>query len=1226
MTYTSSKFVLLKGNCQICLGEHKSCKQNGEVIHCRSLLNAPQGYVFVGEDGINFGMYAPARDNSQSHDSEASRAKREARLAKQAKEKEEALKVSPSLEERDRKIKSYSPKLTRPQNADLIRRGLTQDEIDIATSNRWLFGGLHSGYGVAAVDPFTGLLCGAQIAKDNRSTAKYTWGVFTDQNPLKETGENPLFVWVSRKFDKAKPYENKYSEGSLKSLIRAFFEWRTNPQIIVIGGAGGIIRGKALDRVLGVYPDAKSHTFLPDHDSQNLTKNNLPNAYGGLAEALPQVKFADWGHWQQTKEQGGKDCDETYGTNAFNGYALRSPSDWLDFFGWEGTKKLTNHSRWIKAKSFTPDIKFHAEYLTSEHVPIAEINSIITVKSDFATGKTEGLIKSFVADAHSNGQGQWLLGHRNILLRQTVSRLQDVTNIGMVKEKPALLSSVDSGKAGCLEQLANNRIGDHHFKNQIVILDEADQDELHLLMSSTLKDRRDIVLSRLTSLIQQADVILLTSATINDQVVDFVAKLRGNPTTKIIKYENTFKHKQRFMVYQNGDKGTESLLAVKSRAMAHIERLKLLKDGNIDEVTRLQSRGLSFKPFAIACDSQRELEAFDDICKQAGLRTKRIDGKNENEDNADWIKNLDDRIIENEIDVLLFSPTANSGVSCKLKGYFSDIYCLYFGVIDIDSFLQMPLRIRDSEVNRHIGCPKFTAIGTEDINSAMPQTLIKFTSDYVTELGNLALDGDEDESRLKELMEDLLKESRTSAEFRRFAQLRALINHEKQNLWQCVSERLTMLGHEFELSEGDGLSEDQSGLIKETKEAIKRTEAIRIANSETIPIAMAQKIAVDGDAKYVDRLKAQKAFLVDRVGAEFAESNRFDSNFIHFTKNTKPDYLKSLEMRFLAQNLDIAQDKANKKIKWILENRRKTSLQDLLKSDLVRLQGLIDIGIPDLINGGATDLHGDHESITAICRRAAERKQKTRLALSQGAKEENMQFVGRLIALLGYGFKVAKKEKTEDDKTRNLNKIHDEARESALIKLVCDRIGVADDLPLSIEGKANQFGKAYAGITALLGNEIKEATPTNQNYKKLLSMAAIAIFDKLYSSVGFRLKNNMIEKCMISDKNDAQIRMVEGIQNTTLPPISIKEKEGEGGIKSEPISPNWEYANDEWIDIKSEPIAAIPVMAIAPSTPLSHGVVSPQPPKNESLYDRIKRLNAPLTDFCQSQYTAAQYA
>ena len=104
MTYTSSKFTLLKGNCPICLGEHKSCKQNGELIHCRSHSEPPQGFSFVGEDTIGFAMYAPDRDNSKPYDFEAYRANREARLAKQARQKEQALKAMPSLEERDRHI------------------------------------------------------------------------------------------------------------------------------------------------------------------------------------------------------------------------------------------------------------------------------------------------------------------------------------------------------------------------------------------------------------------------------------------------------------------------------------------------------------------------------------------------------------------------------------------------------------------------------------------------------------------------------------------------------------------------------------------------------------------------------------------------------------------------------------------------------------------------------------------------------------------------------------------------------------------------------------------------------------------------------------------------------------------------------------------------------------------------------------------------------------------
>lgn len=328
MTYTSSKFVRLKSDCPICLGSRKDrdCKSSGELIHCYSHNEPPLGYDFKGLSSVGASLYAPAKDDSKPYDFDAHRAKREAVAAVAA----AAIAMLPSLEDRDRKIKSYSQKLTKPQNTDLLSRGLTQDEINFAISKHWLFG-LQGGYGIAAYDPITRLLCGAQRANDDR-TKKYTWGVFTGQNQLKETGENPLFVWQLPDFDSSKPYEIKTCEGSPKSLIRAFFEWRTNPQIIVIGAAGGIFGSNSLERVLRAYPDAKSHTLLPDADSQNIKKLNLHRAYGNLAAVIPSLKFADWQHWQATKQGGGKDCDETYGTDAFNGYELRSPRDWLSFF------------------------------------------------------------------------------------------------------------------------------------------------------------------------------------------------------------------------------------------------------------------------------------------------------------------------------------------------------------------------------------------------------------------------------------------------------------------------------------------------------------------------------------------------------------------------------------------------------------------------------------------------------------------------------------------------------------------------------------------------------------------------------------------------------------------------------------------------------------------------------------------------------------------------------
>lgn len=314
-----SKFELFKnGSCPVCNGEHKSCRQNGDLIHCRSHNEAPAGYKKIKDDALGFAMYAPIQSGNSQY-------------------RGEKIPVL-SIQQRDAKIRTCEPRLSDRQVADLTRRGLTDKQIAYATSKHWLFG-LENGYGISAIDPITGMFCGAQKANDDRSTAKYTWGVFSGDNKLKETGENPLFLWVSPRIDNSKPYEIKYTEGALKSLVRAFFEWKTNDNVIVIGAAAGIFGKNGLDRIFQKYPKAIAHTLLCDANTQDEKKLNILTAYKRLAVNVPTVLFADWGQWQD-KSKG--DCDETFGTDAFDKYQLRSPSDWLDFFRGSGLLDLAS--------------------------------------------------------------------------------------------------------------------------------------------------------------------------------------------------------------------------------------------------------------------------------------------------------------------------------------------------------------------------------------------------------------------------------------------------------------------------------------------------------------------------------------------------------------------------------------------------------------------------------------------------------------------------------------------------------------------------------------------------------------------------------------------------------------------------------------------------------------------------------------------------------------------
>lgn len=1161
MAYTSSKFVRLKGNCPICLGEHKSCRQNDELIHCRSHSEPPQGYDFVGEDGIGFAMYAPARDDSKPYDFEASRAKREARLAKQAKqakENEQALEALPSIEDRDRKIKSYSQKLTNAQNGNLLRRGLTQTEIKKALSNHWLFG-LRGGYGVAAYDPTSRLLCGAQRANDDRSTKKYTWGVFAGENQLRETGENPLFVWQSPKFDSSKPYQIKFCEGALKSLIRAFFEWRSNPQIIVIGAAGGIFGSNSLERLLRAYPDATNHTHLPDADSQNIEKINLHSAYGNLAAAIPSLKFADWQHWQATKQGGGKDCDETYGTDAFNGYALRSPQDWLSFF--DNAKQLKERDRalahWQKNKVYTPDIRLNSKAVF-DGIPIPDVNSIIAIKSDFGTQKTRGMLPHL---AHWQALGYKVIlgGYRNALLTQTVKVWSEVlTNFMLMKTDPTYIRMAGQHLAACLDQFTRNKCQPQDFDKSILILDEADAVELHLLTSGTLKDNRSEVYSLFCEAVKRADVIYLMSAGLTDATVKFIADIRGGGA--IIKYQNDFNNQQKFILVDD-IRGENGKIKTSSRAIA---------DTMINNHAKAIATNPSQLAMCIVCDSQNELKALELEFNKLGLAdvTFRYDSETSDTDEGRrFAGDPDEYILENGIKILLISPSGNSGLSCNLQNYFGAVYALYFGVIDVDSFLQMPMRVRDLNVPRYIASPESVPSFGEGVQSNMPENIENSIHEFINDFGRLSLEGLPIQDCLTKLLNSITDKALNDLQFKRFAQIAASHNYEKANLRDCVERRLNDLGHTFTTIEGCA-DDDFIKALKNSKKEVKTIEAIAVFESEDMPIETA-KAKLKTDCPYPERLKVEKALIKEAL-PKIESSEIWNADFIKFVRSTDKDFLRQLDLRFLALNPDISKAKAVDRAAYFLSSDDIFCPQDV-RSPLPYLKALRASGALDLINYQGDDLHGDHQTVKAIIKTLSTATNIRRLGFKRGKKESSMQFLSRVLSKIGYGTKA----RYSKDRGCWLYAIADKSKQR-FEKVFESKVHTFLDIEAAIATRYRGYAtsKKLHDFEQILEQKtgVLETPQTIDTYRE----------NQDHPQTDF-IKENRIEG---DPKFGTQNQGIEA----AIMPVAIAQ----ATIK-EDLQP----------------------IAITPTTPS---------PKNESLYDRIRRLNEPLADWCASQYHAARYA
>ena len=348
-------FKLLGSDCPICGGHRNGktkndCKQSGELVHCYSHNDPPTGWVYRGESAIGQSMYAP--DKGENFDPEKHRAElAKLRAEHKAREAERRLQL-PTISDRHHKILGFKAELTDKQYNNLRQRGLLPEEIDFALSQHWLFT-TWGGYSIAAVDPETKMLCGAQRALDDRSWRKYDWNIFYQRNKLKETGKNPIACWVHPDFDPTKPYVLEGCEGFLKSMVRAFIRWRDDVQVVVVGAAGANYDKAALMRVLGALPTPKKVVFFPDADSQNLKKKNLHSGYKKFVKTVEskyrnkvQVKFADWGQWRD-KSKG--DCDEYFGS-----YKRRSPRTWFSLFDFEKELK-TAKERLDKSTKLTAD-------------------------------------------------------------------------------------------------------------------------------------------------------------------------------------------------------------------------------------------------------------------------------------------------------------------------------------------------------------------------------------------------------------------------------------------------------------------------------------------------------------------------------------------------------------------------------------------------------------------------------------------------------------------------------------------------------------------------------------------------------------------------------------------------------------------------------------------------------------------------------------------------------
>jgi hypothetical protein len=530
---------------------------------------------------------------------------------------------------------------------------------------------------------------------------------------------------------------------------------------------------------------------------------------------------------------------------------------------------------WRRARRFTADIKKATQWFEAELPPA---NSIFLGRGALGGGKSTQLVK-WVYEWKNQGNSFICLGYRNLLLIQLCEKL----NFYHLHDKDANIMRHDprGGIALCVDSLW--RFEPEDFDGKIIILDEVMSIIRHLLHSSTVKSR-DKILELFHQAILRAKQVICLDGNLADWAVKYLTALA--PDKKSIRFENTYR-----------------------RDKAHINFL--IGTIDIDEEIKKNDRSPWLDHLfnesgvpAICSDSQVFAESLDNLLSEKGLKTLRIDSKTAPEDyiKEEFLKNCDDYIEKNLPDVIIYTPSAESGVDISIKNYFTHHYGFFFGVLGVDAILQMLGRIRDSE------CEKFVWVREWVAQSQQTHSRSPFAKSVGKDIEKMLVQDITDTCSLIDRSDELIAKFKAIIErsknphFEASNQIQAIDNYEKGNLREYVLEALTEAGYSVN-SCTLVPKEDAKILVKKATEAMKRQNCHDIFTAEKVDAELAEEISKNLNARWEERVKVIQAFYRKRLPG-IDESESWSEDFIYKIKYENPDFISQQEIFWLFNHPD----------------------------------------------------------------------------------------------------------------------------------------------------------------------------------------------------------------------------------------------------------------------------------------------------------------------------------
>jgi Domain of unknown function (DUF3854) len=333
-----------------------------------------------------------------------------------------------------------------------------------------------------------------------------------------------------------------------------------------------------------------------------------------------------------------------------------------------------------------PSIEVNCRYLPDLEIP--QTAKLIGIKSPKGTGKTK-FLEQIVASARKRGQWILVIGHRIRLVEELCQRfgLQYITEVRDSIGEQVL------GYGLCIDSLHPNsqaKFNAINWSNGIVIIDEVEQVLWHGLNSDTCRNNRVAILKSLKILMQNVlggeGQVYVADADLSDISLDYLMSLAGLSLEPFI-VKNDWKpgEKEAWNVYNYSESNPKVLIR---------NLVKHIKEGG--------------KPF-VCLSAQKLTSQWGTRTLESYLKKQfpqanilRIDSESLAEPTHpayNCINHLD-RVLSN-YDIVLASPSIETGVSIDLKGHFTSVWSIAQGIQTATSVCQALGRIREN-IPRHI--------------------------------------------------------------------------------------------------------------------------------------------------------------------------------------------------------------------------------------------------------------------------------------------------------------------------------------------------------------------------------------------------------------------------------------------------------------------------------------------------------------------------------------------